>query len=153
MVLAVLLASCGASKTVIGSKKIMKGYWSLNSIAYDQAGTYDVKLLNDANKECFEGSSWRFIPNNNSGIYTINSAADCASGDRYFVFTIDEVNAESGLYDFLLKPTNEKLKSETNTGYRVKLSYLDDTMMTWSQTVQVDGSPFTITWNFTKINE
>ena len=56
-----------------------------------------------------------------------------------------------GLYDFLLKPTNEKNKSETNQGYRVNLSQLSDTNMQWKQTVNLDGQPFVITMNFTKI--
>ena len=143
------LASCGTSKTVRTSKKVIKGDWTLNSISYSKAGTYNVTLLNDASKACFEGSTWKFIPNNNTGIYTINDAS-CLTGERNFVFTIQEVNAETGLYDFLLKPTNEKGKSETNQGFRLSLTSLSDTIMQWEQTVNVEGTPFTITMNFNK---
>lgn len=143
------LFSCGASKTVRVSKKIIKGEWTLSNISYSQAGTYDVTLLNDTSKMCFEGSTWQFIPNNNTGIYNINNGT-CPTGERNFVFTIQEVDAETGLYDFLLKPTNEKNKSETNQGFRLSLTALSDTNMTWQQTVSVDGKPFTITMNFNK---
>lgn len=147
--MAIGLVSCGASKTVRVSKKVIKGDWVLNSITYNQSGTYNVTLLNDASKACFEGSTWQFVPNNNTGVYTINGA-NCATGDRHFVFTIQEVDAETGLYDFLLKPTNEKHKSETNQGFRLKLSALSDTAMQWQQTVNVAGSSFTINMNFSK---
>lgn len=141
--------SCGTSKTVRTSKKVIKGDWILKTINYSETGTYNVTLLNDASKACFEGSSWKFIPNNNTGIYTINGSS-CESGERNFVFTIQEVNAETGLYDFLLKPTNAKSKSETNQGFRLSLKALSDTDMQWQQTVNVSGKPFTITMNFNK---
>lgn len=144
-----VITSCGSSKTVRVSKKVIKGDWTLSSITYNQAGTYNTVLLNDASKACFEGSTWKFVPNNNTGIYTINDES-CSTGERYFVFTIQEVDAETGLYDFLLKPTNEKYKSDTNQGFRLKLSALYDTDMVWQQTVNVAGSILTINMNFIK---
>ncbi|GGH42293.1 lipocalin [Mangrovimonas yunxiaonensis] len=150
LLLSVVLVSCGSTKSL--SKRVMKGYWSLNEITYSEGGEFNVTLFNDASKACFEASTWRFIPNNNTGIYTL-SGMDCDSSERHFVFTIDEVDKTSGLYDFLLKPTNEKHKSETNKGFRVKLAHLSETNMQWQQTVMLDGSPFTIYMNFTKINE
>ena len=132
------------------SKKVMKGDWTLSSINYNQPGTFNVKLLYDASKECFEGSSWQFIPNNNTGNYTVNNT-NCSTGMRYFIFTIQEINEVTGLYDFLLKPTNEKKKSETNNvGFRLQLTQLSDTDMQWQQTVSLEGKPFIINMNFTK---
>jgi hypothetical protein len=145
----IIVASCGTSKTVRTSKKVIKGNWVLSSVTYNQAGTYNTTLLNDASKACFEGSTWQFVPNNNTGTYTINNST-CSTGDRYFVFTIQEVNPETGLYDFLLKPTNEKHKSETNQGFRLKLSALSDTAMQWQQSVNVSGTSLIINMNFTK---
>ena len=144
-----MILSCGTSKTVRDSKKVIKGEWTLSSITYSTAGKYNVTLLNDTSKDCFEGSTWQFIPNNNTGTYTINETS-CSTGPRNFVFTIQEVNKETGLYDFLLKPTNEKQKSEINQGFRLSLTSLTDTIMQWQQTVSVDGKPFIITMNFNK---
>lgn len=145
-----MILSCGTSKTVRDSKKVMKGQWTLSSITYNTAGQYNVSLFNDTSKDCFESSTWQFIPNNNTGTYTINGTS-CSAGTRNFVFTIQEVNKETGLYDFLLKPTNEKQKSETNQGFRLRLTSLTDTIMQWQQTVSVDGKPFTISMNFNKL--
>ena len=152
MALVGIAFSCGTPKTVIQSKKVMKGYWSLNDISYSEAGTYNVTLLNDTSKDCFEGSTWRFIPNNNTGIYTINSP-DCPTGDRNFIFAIQQIDESSGLYDFLLKPTEKLGKPEERVGFRMRLSQLSDTNMQWEQTVTVDGAPFKIMMNFTKLEE
>ena len=149
LLITISMISCGSSKTTISSKKVIKGNWTLNNITYSQTGDFNVTLLNDVSKACFEGSSWQFVPNNNTGIYTINDA-NCATGARHFIFTIQEIDEATGLYDFLLKPTNEKHKSETNHGFRLRLSALSDAEMEWQQTINVDGKPFTITMNFIK---
>lgn len=149
--LATFLISCG-SKTVHQSKKVIKGDWQLDAITYSETGNFNVNLLKDATAECFIGSSWHFIPNNNTGTYNIN-ANDCQTGERYFVFTIQEGDAESGLYDFLLKPTDEKFKSDVMRGYRFNLSHLSGSSMKWEQTVTLEGKPFKVLMDFSKLTE
>ena len=151
-VLAAFAFSCGTPKTVVETKKVIKGYWSLDNISYSEAGTFTVQLLNDTSRECFEGSSWRFIPNNNTGVYNIDNS-NCPSGDRNFVFAIQEIDQTTGLYDFLLKPTNAKNKSEDNTGFRLRLAQLNNSSMKWEQTVSLEGKSFKITMNFSRIDE
>tara|TARA_R110002050_G_scaffold94765_1_gene197032 strand:+ start:9114 stop:9584 length:471 start_codon:yes stop_codon:yes gene_type:complete len=149
LLITISVLSCNASKTVRDSKKVIKGDWILNSITYNQGGDYNATLLNDASNECFEGSVWQFIPNNNTGTYILDGA-NCSTDQRYFVFTIQEVDPTTGFYDFLLKPTDEKHKSETNQGFRLKLSALTSTSMEWQQLVNVAGSSFTMNMNFIK---
>lgn len=144
--------SCGTPKTVQDSQRVIKGYWQLDRVSYSQSGNYNVTLLNDTSVECFEGSTWRFIPNNNTGIYTINSG-DCPTGDRNFVFTIQQIDKTTGLYDFLLKPTDAKNKSADDVGFRLRLTQLNENSMKWEQTVTLEGKPFNINMNFSKINE
>lgn len=147
--LAIGIISCGSSKTVRTSEKILKGEWVLNTVTYSESGNYNVTLLNDVSKACFEGSTWQFVPNNNTGTYDINNT-NCARGKRYFIFKINEIDEATGLYDFVLKPTDEKYKSDTNIGVRFSLSSLSDNYMQWQQTLTVDGKPFTISMNFSK---
>jgi|SRR5690554_3076367 hypothetical protein len=147
--LAVNILACGPSKTVTDSYKVMKGYWTLTDITYDRSGRFNITLFDEASANCFEGSSWRFIPNNNTGRYTIEGAG-CSSGERHFIFTVQEIDKETGLYDFMLKPTNAKGKSDDNRGIRLRLAQLDDQTMRWQQTVSVEGQPFTISMNFIK---
>jgi len=147
--LTICLLSCGASKTVRDSRKIIKGNWTLDKVTSSVIGELKITLLNDASKACFEGSSWQFIPNNNTGNYTL-SGADCDGVQRYFVFTIDEIDEVTGLYDFLLKPTDQRGKSETNRGFRLSLTSLTDTTMEWEQTVSLEGKPVTLKMSFYK---
>lgn len=145
------LVSCGTSKTVRTSKKIMKGAWTLNDISYDKYGTFRITFFNDVTKDCLIGSDWKFVSNNNTGVYTVQNA-NCITGDRNFIFTIDEINEETGLYDFLLKPVDGKGKSASNRGYRLKLIQLSNTNMTWEQAASLDGKTIKMTLNFSKKN-
>ena len=156
LMVSISIVSCKTQGTIAKSTqgtrqagRVIKGEWTLSTITYNQKGKYDVTLLNDTSKECFEGSYWKFVPNNYRGTYAINNQG-CASGNRHFIFTVQEIDKERGYYDFLLKPTNEKYQSETNAGIRLRLSYLSESEMRWEQTVKLDGKPFVITMNFVK---
>ena len=148
-IISLLLLSCGASKTVKQSKKSIKGEWVLNSIITPKSGVYKVNLLKDTSKECFTGSNWQFVPNNNSGTYSIIYDG-CPTGTRNFIFTIEDIDALTGYQSFLLKPTNEKKKSATNEGFKLQLISLSDSVMQWKETVLLDGKPFDILMNFSK---
>lgn len=149
--LTLLVAACGPSKTAREARKTFDGTWTLNNVTYpENAGEFNVTLLNDASATCLEGSNWDFISNNNRGTYNVQGT-DCDSGERNFIWSIDEENTPDGLYDFLLKPTDEDYKSTTgNQGFRMNLRSLDDSQMVWEQTVTLDGEPFVIRMNFSK---
>ncbi|WP_062058391.1 lipocalin family protein [Aquimarina longa] len=147
----VLLASCTSTQqTVIAAKKTLKGKWTLSKISYDREGIFQVNLYNDAPSECFIGSYWRFIPNNNTGNYEVYQSECASKGLRNFRFTIPKPEGD-GEYYFLFKPIDEKKKStNNNAGYRMLLKHLDTTTMTWSMTVSLEGKPFVITMDFNK---
>lgn len=152
IVLVGITFSCGTTKTVKNSKKVIKGEWTLNTIAYSNYGSFRMTFFNDVSKNCLEGSDWKFVPNNNTGTYTI-SKENCLKGDRNFIFTIQDVNPETGLYDFLLKPTDKKNKSVDNRGFRLRLTQLTESEMKWEQTASIDGKTIKIDMNFIKITE
>lgn len=155
IVMALIVAtafSCNAPKTVQESKKVLKGYWTLDEITYNRSGTFNVTVFDDTSAECFEGTTWRFIPNNNTGNYTVDNP-DCPTGQRNFIFSIVEIDPTTGYYDFMVKPTDAKGKSEEKIGFRLHLAQLNENSMRWEQTVTLEGKPFKINMNFSKIQE
>ncbi len=151
LTVALLMASCGPSKTAREARKTFDGGWTLDSVTYpENLGTFNVTLLNDASANCFEGSTWDFVSNNNRGTYRVQGT-DCDGGQRNFIWSVDEENTPDGVYDFLLKPTDEDYKSTTgNQGFRLNLKSLSGNQMVWEQTVTLDGEPFVIQMNFSK---
>ncbi|MDN3594048.1 lipocalin family protein [Zunongwangia endophytica] len=150
--LLILLVSCGGpSKVAKEARKTFDGNWTLTNITYpNNTGEFNVTLFNDASANCFEGSTWDFVSNNNRGTYEV-SGLDCVAETRNFIWSIDEENTPSGMYDFLLKPVNEKYKSTNgDQGFRLNLVNLSENSMVWEQTVTLEGSPFVIRMMFTK---
>lgn len=143
--LTLLLFSCGASKNVRSKEKTIKGNWTLTNVNYSNLGNYKIILFQDDSKECFEGSEWRFIPNNNTGAYSIQKT-NCNAGIRDFVFVIQQTDAATGYFSFLLKPDD----NENNIGYKVELKELTENTMLWQQTLTVDGKLFLINMKFVK---
>ena len=153
IVLSILLIACGTSSKVIkSSKKVIKGDWTLDNIVYSDYGNFKILFFNDIYKGCLEKSEWTFIPNNNTGIYNTTNEG-CKDAERNFIFTIQEVDQTTGLYDFLLKPTDAKNKSIDNSGFRLRLTQLSDFNMQWEQTASIDGKSFKIYMNFLKISK
>lgn len=147
-----MAASCGPSKVAREARKTFDGAWTLTSITYPQnTGQFNVTLFNEASASCFENSTWNFVSNNNQGNYVIQGAG-CDNDTNYFNWSIDEENTAQGMYDFLLKPTNENHKSTTgDTGFRLNLRTLTNDTMVWEQTVSLEGEPFVIRMNFSKL--
>lgn len=152
LLLIALVTACGTSKVAKEARKTFDGNWRLSSVTYpNNPGNFNVTLFNEASASCFENSTWDFVSNNNRGTYTVTGVG-CDGDTNYFIWSIDEENTPTGVYDFLLKPTNENYKSTTgNQGFRLNLKSLTESNMTWEQTVSLDGSPFTIRMNFTKL--
>lgn len=147
-----VLSSCGSTKIVKESRQALKGYWNLDEINYNNTpGIYKVTLFGSVSSECMVGSKWRFIPNNNFGNYELVNG-ECSGDKNYFVWSIPEEASSTNSYEVLLKPTDEKMKSTMNNkGYRLNIQYLSEDTLQFTQTVTVDGSPFTIVMNFSKI--
>ncbi len=150
---ALLIASCGPTRQATEARKTFKGDWVLNDITYpDNQGEFNVTLFNEASASCFRGSMWSFVSNNNTGTYMLQGPECTDAGEHYFNWSIDEENTPEGMFDFLLKPTDERNRSTTgNQGFRINLVQLSENSMTWEQTVTLEGSPFKIRMNFTKL--
>ncbi|WP_073148142.1 lipocalin family protein [Mesonia phycicola] len=148
-----LLFACGTTKIERQAERTFKGSWTLNNVTYPNSdGFVDVTLFQDASANCFRNSQWNFISNNNKGTYTL-SGANCNEGTRNFIWAVQEENADSGLYDFTLKPINDGENArKINTGFRLNLVSLSETNMVWEQTVSYEGQPFIIRMNFSKSN-
>ncbi|MDT0677382.1 lipocalin family protein [Autumnicola musiva] len=151
LIISVLIISCGPSKVAKEARKTFDGGWTLTSVTYPQnTGTFNVTLLNDASASCFENSTWDFVSNNNQGTYTLQGA-NCNTGTRFFNWSVDEENTPQGMYDFLLKPTDEDANSTMGgQGFRMNLRSLSQDSMVWEQTVMLEGEAFVIRMNFSK---
>ncbi len=140
---------CKTMQPIRQAEKTLKGNWILTKVSYSRPGTFNVKLYNDAGANCFEGSKWQFVPNNNTGTYQFLTEG-CDTSVKNLKWTIP-LQGTQETYSFMMKPLTVKKKSiEGNKGFRTTLESLDASQMVWSQKLQFEGKPFKITMNFTK---
>ena len=154
LISALVMVSCGASQVQKEARKTVNGNWNLSDISFPgSTGDLQVTLFEDATADCLRNSDWNFISNNNTGSYVVTNA-QCDTNSRFFIWSIDEVDAASGTYNLMLKPTDADYDSTTgNQGFRINLVTLTGTNMVWEQTVNFEGDNFTIRMEFNKIQK
>ena len=141
-----LLASCSSTKVVRSSQKGLKGNWTLTSISTNQGNLVNIKeLFEQAPPDCFEGSKWSFVSNNNSGTYSFQNA-DCDNSTHSIKWFMegngDEVN-------FLWKFIPEGMKpKDVKAGYQLKLLSESETAFDLAQDASFEGELITIYYHF-----
>lgn len=56
-----------------GAQVAMKGNWVISSVTYPGSEVIKVNSFQLADSKCFEGSTWKFISNNNKGEMALTS--------------------------------------------------------------------------------
>lgn len=170
LLLVVLLAtSCGAQKkgaagsnsTVSGPsasqwKAGVKGQWVLNSVQrQDIPQAYTIKnIFDEAPVDCFIGSIWNLPGGNQQGSITFNAKGTlCADGAvRTIVWSIFNPGKTGGEPEFQFKKIYAGDKaSNVTTGYRLGLSYADESKLVMKMPVDLNnGTTGYLIFNFSK---
>lgn len=142
--LVVLAASCGSldQKSQVG----IKGNWTISSVTYPGSDYIKVTSFDVADSQCFVGSSWNFISNNNKGTMTINSSASgCPSFSSPIVWT----STKEG--NFTLKITEGEKAKRVTQGYVLKLQNQTESSFELVDNVTVGGKTVAVVYQFSKI--
>lgn len=148
LTLVALLAACSTTKQVRNSQKGLKGNWTLSSITTDQGNKVEIKeLFNQASPDCFEGSEWSFVSNNNSGTYSFMDVA-CVNSTHSIKWFMEEDGSD--IY-FLWKfiPDGVKPKDVT-AGYKLRLISESETEFVLAQDASFEGNIISIYYQFVK---
>ncbi|MBP6577060.1 MAG: lipocalin family protein [Chryseobacterium sp.] len=136
--------SAGEAQTLRSDVMKLKGQWDISNIDYDK--NYSVKPFDEgASISCFVGSSWTLIPNNYSGTYTLHGANGCPAKIQNITFSVDKNSVVS------LKKVGEGEKAKkVLSGYKLMLENPMDNSFTLVQSVNADGKPMDIRYNFVR---
>lgn len=144
---AAICMSCATAKTAQANRAEylkLKGDWTLTSVDYDKS--YRIKPFDEnADAQCFVGSTWHLIPNNYSGSYTLNGGGDCPTVTQPIKFEV--VNGSTFQFKKLIE--GSKAKSVT-AGYNLTLIDQTENSFTLQQSVPFDGQLVNVQYNFTR---
>ncbi|MEP7141659.1 MAG: hypothetical protein ABI707_02255 [Ferruginibacter sp.] len=151
MIIAGLLTACSVSKEGRTIKKSINGSWTLQTVNTEGiTAKFAAKVFNEADLDCFIGSSWNFISNNSSGSYTlVGGPAGCSTLQRNIRWSIYE--QKDAPKEFQFKRLDEKNNPlDDNNGFRLSVTMPDDNTMQLKSAITFEGKPGNIVYNFVK---
>ncbi len=147
----ILVSSCAGSKEARTMTRSINGNWNLETVTVEGDNSIlHVKVFNEADNNCFIGSSWNFVGNNGTGSYTLmEGKGGCNMLTRKIKWTIYEPKGEEKKFQFKrLDDKNDAL--DDNNGYRLTISSLTDNSMKLISQISFDNKPVNIIYNFVK---
>ena len=138
----VALASCGSldQKSQMG----IKGNWSISQVTYAGSDYIKVTSFDVADSQCFVGSSWSFVSNNNSGTMSLNKSG-CPSFSSPIKWTVTKDGA------FTLKITEGEKAKRVSQGYYLQLRNQTESSFQLVDNVNVGGKNTEVVYQFQKM--
>ncbi|TGD57932.1 lipocalin family protein [Flavobacterium humi] len=150
--LVILAVSCktpapAASTTVDRRSQVaIKGNWTIVSVTYPGSDMFKVKSFDIADAKCFEGSTWKFVSNNDTGEMALTQAGCPAFSSPIKWY----VNKDS---QFVLKFLGEGVKAKKQqVGYILRID--DQTMESFKliDNINIGGKLTNVVYQFRKTN-
>lgn len=152
IMVACFFASCSSSKQARTYKKTIDGNWLLQTIVTEKiSGKFNAAFFNEADFNCFIGSSWNFNDRNSLGTYTINkNGNECAFIKRNIRWSVYEAAAaDPKLLQF--KRLDEKYRDiDDGGGFRFTILKLDNNSMQLRSDITFEGKPVSFIYNFVR---
>jgi curli biogenesis system outer membrane secretion channel CsgG len=147
--LSVLMFACkstSATSTNIDSKAqiAMKGNWVISSVSYPGSQYVKVNSFQIADSDCFVGSNWKFVSNNNKGTMALTKAS-CTSFSSPITWFVNKDK------QFVLKVLNAGLKAKkVKEGYILMLANQTPTSFQLVDKIDVAGKMTDVVYQFQK---
>lgn len=124
----------------------LKGNWVITSVSYPGSEYIKVTSFDIADSQCFVGSTWKFVSNNNKGEMALTKANCPAFSSPITWFVNKEGN-------FVMKVLNagEKAK-KVKEGYVLKLVSQSENSFQLVDRISVGGSMADVVYQFQKTN-
>ena len=148
---AVTLLSCkstSVTNTKLDNKteRLIKGNFVVSSVDYPGSEYIKVNAFQLADSQCFVGSTWKFVSNNNKGEMALNSAS-CTAFSSPIVWSINN----QGL--FVLKVVEAGTKAKrVREGYLLKVANLTENSFQLIDNISVGGQTKDVTYQFQRAN-
>lgn len=150
-VLAVTFTSCkstSATNTKLDNKteRLMKGDWIISSVSYPGSEVIKVTSFQLADSKCFEGSTWKFVSNNNKGDMALTKAG-CAAFSSPITWFVNK----DGQFVLKVLSAGEKAK-KVRDGYVLNVANQTESSFQLVDKINVGGKMTDVVYQFQKVN-
>lgn len=147
------LATVGCKSTSATTTKLdrtsqvaIKGNWVLNTVTYPGSEYIKVNSFQIADSKCFEGSTWKFISNNNKGDMALTKSG-CAAFSSPITWFINK----DGQFVLKILSAGEKAK-KVRDGYVLSVANQTETSFQLIDKIDVGGKMTDVVYQFQKTN-
>lgn len=128
------------------SERMMDGNWTLTTVTNPASDYIKVNSFQLADSQCFEGSKWKFVANNNKGDMALaSSAAGCPSFSSPITWYRNKNN------QFVLKVLNAGEKArKVRDGYVLDVANQTETSFELIDMVDLGGKKANVIYRFEK---
>lgn len=144
----VLLLGCkttSATSTKLDkqSEVAIKGNWTITSVNYSGSEVIKVNSFDLADSKCFIGSTWKFISNNNKGLFTLNNTK-CAAYSTPITWFINKEG------QFVMKILDESKAKTVKSGYVLTIANQTKSSFQLIDKINVAGKITDVVYQFEK---
>jgi len=149
--IALVLFSCkstSATDTKLdkGAQVAMKGNWVISSVIYPGSEYIKVDAFQIADSQCFVGSTWKFVSNNNKGNMALTNSK-CAAFSSPITWFVNK-NGE-----FVLKVLNADIKAKkVREGYVLHVENQTEASFQLIDKITVGGKLTDVVYQFQRAN-
>lgn len=149
--LAVLMFACKSTSvtstnTDRKAQVAMKGNWVISSVTYPGSQYIKVNTFQLADSECFVGSTWKFISNNNKGNMALTKA-NCASFNSPITWFVNN----DGQFVLKVLDAGEKAR-KVRDGYILYVANQTASSFQLIDKIDVGGKMTDVVYQFQKVN-
>ncbi len=124
----------------------MKGAWRIASVSFPGSDYIKINSFLIADSQCFVGSQWNFIPNNNKGDMQLNKSS-CASFSSPITWYLNKDGK------FVMKIINENKAKKVTEGFVLTLANQTAVSFQLIDKANVGGKMVDVVYQFEKLNQ
>jgi hypothetical protein len=124
----------------------IKGDWTISSVTYPGSDYIKVNSFSLADSQCFVGSTWKFVSNNNKGNMALTKAS-CPSFSSAITWFINK----EGQFVMKVLSAGEKAK-KVREGYVLNVANQTESSFQLVDKIEVGGKMTEVVYQFQKAN-
>jgi hypothetical protein len=127
------------------TERMLKGSWTLTAVNLPGSDYLKVNSFNIVDSQCFIGSDWNFVPNNNKGYMQLNNInSACKNFSSPITWYINNDGK------FIFKIVNKHKAKIVNSGFVLSIKNTTETSFDLVDSINVAGIIKNITYSFQK---
>ncbi len=144
----VLILSCkstSVTETKLDTKTQagLKGTWTIASVTFPSSNVIKVNSFDTADSQCFVGSSWKLVANNNRGNFSLNSP-QCTSYSTPITWF---VNSDK---QFVMKILDDSKSRKVKDGYVLRVANITSNSFQLVDQIDVAGKATDVVYQFNR---